>query len=68
MKKITVEQDYCIGCGACVSIDGADFQFDENGLSKEVNKTVEDNNELAVTAMEACPTGAIKIEDAEEIE
>lgn len=68
MKKITVEQDLCIGCGACVSIDSENFKFDENGLSKEVNEIVEDDNELAVTAMEACPTGAIKMEETEEAE
>ena len=29
MKKLEVKQDMCIGCGACISIDGEDFKFDE---------------------------------------
>lgn len=66
MKKLKVEQDLCIACGACMSIDEEDFKFDENGLSIEKKQIIDDDNEKAIIAMESCPTGAIKIEDTEE--
>ena len=33
MKKLNVNEEACIGCGACVAIDGADCDFNEDGLS-----------------------------------
>ena len=34
--KVKVNQDACIGCGACTAIAEGVFEIDENGLSKEV--------------------------------
>lgn len=31
MKKIIVDDEKCIGCGACVAIDSEHFDFNEDG-------------------------------------
>lgn len=58
MKKLNVNQDVCIGCGACVAIDPEHFDFNEDGLSEVINnENVE--NENTVNAIESCPVNAI---------
>ena len=59
MTKVSVNQDKCIGCGACVAIAPDIFDFNEEGLSTVINDelTVE-----AKEASEACPVFAIDIE------
>ena len=57
MKKVVLDQEKCIGCGACVAIAPDNFDFEEN-LSKLVNDEV---TESSVEAAEACPVCAITI-------
>ncbi len=52
--------DTCIGCGACVAIDGEHFEFDERGLSTPISQEVTDS---VKEAADACPVGAIKVEE-----
>lgn len=66
MKKITVDTDACIGCGFCVHSTNGLFEFNEDGLSKPINETVDDNNTEVTVAVEGCPTGAIHVEDVPE--
>jgi len=63
--NVKVVKEKCIGCGQCVGItDEKVFVFDEDNLAKEiVNPVPEDLEEVAVTAMENCPTGAIVEEE-----
>lgn len=62
MKKIVVNKDACIGCGACVSIDDEHFTFNDEGLSEVIsNENIESNG--VVTAIESCPTNAISIQE-----
>ena len=59
MKKLNVNEDACIGCGACVSIDPEHFDFNDNGLSSVIsNDNIE--TEEVTNAIESCPTNAIK--------
>ena len=58
MKKIVVNKDACIGCGACIAIDPEHFNFDENGLSEVINQENTESMEVK-NAMESCPTNAI---------
>lgn len=74
MKKVKVNQELCIGCGACQAIIDSVFQIGDNGLAetKEENNTVdtmeeEVKNEV-MDALEGCPTSAIFIEEKEEKE
>ena len=59
-KKIIVDQELCIGCGACANLCPEVFQLQEDGKSKVL---IEDgcgkcDCELAINS---CPVGAIKV-------
>lgn len=58
MKKIVVDKEKCIKCGACVAIVPNTFDFDEEGFSKVINESV---NEDAMSGLEACPVIAISV-------
>ncbi len=64
MKKIKVNQDACIGCGACVAIDSEHFQFNDEGLSSVVNNENLESEELR-NAIDSCPTSAISMTENE---
>lgn len=65
MKKIIVNDEACIGCGACVSIDPEHFEFNDEGLSHAISQENLESSELA-SAISSCPTSAISIEEATE--
>lgn len=61
--KIKVNQDACIGCGACHAISEDLFEMNEDGLSQaKVSEVPEDKKDQANEAVESCPTGAIVAE------
>ena len=73
MKKIEVDQNKCIGCGACVSLTNSEiFDFNDDGLASAIENNFDELNEEkkeeAKDAIEGCPTDAIKIEKVEEVE
>lgn len=61
--KVKVDQDKCIGCGACVAIASENFDFNEEGLSSVIGDEVTDETR---NALEACPVYAISIEETTE--
>lgn len=62
-KKINVNKDACIGCGACVAIDSEHFAFDDDGLSSVINNDNLESDNLT-NAIESCPTSAISLVDS----
>lgn len=59
--ELKVNKDKCIGCGMCVSTLEEVFEFDDDNQAKVVQTPVkEENEEMASTAMEGCPTSAIE--------
>ena len=68
-KKITVDGDICIGCGACVdnSTDSetkeACFELNDEGKSKPIKEYSEETAELIQAAIDGCPVDAIKLSD-----
>ena len=64
MKKIVVNQDACIGCGACFAIDPEHFAFSEEGLSQVISQESTET-ETVKNAMESCPTGTISYGEEE---
>lgn len=58
MSIVKVNQEKCIGCGACVAIDPENFDFDDYGISTVINEIA---GEKAKEAEEACPVYAIDI-------
>lgn len=68
MKKICVDKDVCIGCGACVAIAPSAFEFEDDGLAHvkddfNYESSDDDLKNDVMDALEGCPTGAIKEED-----
>ncbi|MDO4996876.1 MAG: ferredoxin [Bacilli bacterium] len=62
--KVKVNQDSCIGCGACAAICDKVFEINDDGLSQAKVEKVEDNDTQDVRdAADACPTGAIEVEE-----
>ena len=61
MTKITVNEDTCIGCGACIAIDSEHFDFNEDGKSSVIKDNNYETDELK-NAFSSCPVGAIKLE------
>ena len=35
MKKIEINKDICLGCGACCGIDEEHFEFGEDGFPEQ---------------------------------
>lgn len=59
--KVKVNQDACIGCGACVSICNDVFDFNDEGLSEATTDEIsEDLVDDVKEAIESCPTSAIE--------
>ena len=63
MKKLFVNKEACIGCGACIAIDSEHFDFDDVGLSHVISEENTESNE-ASNAISSCPTNAISYVDA----
>lgn len=58
--KISVNQEACIGCGACLAIAEDLFEMNADGLSEaKVAEVPQDKQDQANEAVESCPTGAI---------
>lgn len=58
--KVIVNEDACIGCGACLAIAPEVFEMNDNGLAEVSARQIGDDLEDSVAeAIETCPTGAI---------
>lgn len=65
MKKIVVDHEKCVGCGACVAMDNEHFDFNDQGLSYAKVQNNFDDVKLQ-EAITSCPVGAINIVDDED--
>ena len=62
--KAKVNQNACIGCGACAAICPEEFEITDEGVAKEIKENIDDNNKDAVIeASEGCPTSAIEVNE-----
>lgn len=58
MTKVTVDDDLCIGCGACISACPEVFAFNDEGKSHVIGENSEcDLEEVALD----CPVQAITV-------
>lgn len=61
--KVKVNQDACIGCGACAAICEDVFKINDEGLSEVIKEEVKEDEEQSVRdAVDSCPTAAIEAE------
>ena len=59
--KVKVNEDACIGCGACAAIAPEVFEINDEGLSTViVDEVAQENEEEANDAIDSCPTSAIE--------
>ncbi len=56
--SIQVNQETCIGCGACAAICPQSFKMNDSGKSEVESQ---ENTDCANQASEACPVQAITI-------
>lgn len=64
--KLEVNQDTCIGCGACQAICPEVFEINDDGLATTIVDTIEEDvQDAAIDAKEGCPVNAI--EEVDEI-
>lgn len=65
MKVAKVNEDLCICCGACASMCDV-FEIGDNDVAEAViNPIPADLEEEVIDAADACPTGAIIINEEE---
>lgn len=62
MTKINLDQNKCIGCNTCVMMDPETFEMDTTIYKAKVKKQPEAITDIIKSAIEACPVGAITIE------
>jgi ferredoxin len=64
MKQVIIDQDECIGCGACVELCPDIFAFDD-AENKAYVTTPEGGNEGCIDeAIASCPVSCITNEEA----
>ena len=61
MKKVSLNEDRCIGCGACMSVAPDNFTFNDEGRAEIISNEITNQ---AIEASEMCPVSAITIEDS----
>ena len=62
--KVKVNEDACIGCGACAAIAPEVFEINDEGLSTViVDEVAKENEEEANDVIDSCPTSAIERKD-----
>jgi ferredoxin len=62
VKKVTVDKDACVACGACFDTCPEVFEADAEGKS-QVKKKADLNAPCVEEAANGCPAEAIKVED-----
>lgn len=57
--SVQVDQEKCIGCGACASMCPDVFRMNDQGKAEVLS---EENKECAQEAAQSCPVDAITVE------
>jgi ferredoxin len=63
MSKIILDQNKCIGCNTCPLMDPEIFEMDTTTYKAKVKKQPEIITDVTKSTVEACPVGAITIEE-----
>ena len=62
--KAKVDQETCIGCGACASVCSEVFKMKDNGLAQVETELIPDEfKDCVIEAENTCPVEAISHED-----
>ena len=61
--KLKVDENLCIGCGACEAVCQKCFRINDEGVAEVIVKVIpEEEKENAIDAKEGCPAQAISEE------
>ncbi len=60
-KKVMVDGELCIGCGACANLCPKVFKLDDDGKSKVIEETGAGCD--VEIAANSCPVGAIRVSE-----
>lgn len=63
MTKINLDQNKCIGCNTCPLMDPDHFEMDTTTYKAKIKKQTEEITDTLKSAIDACPVGAINIEE-----
>ena len=64
--NVNVDKNLCIGCGACIAVCSAVFQYSKDGKSEAkpgANPVANENKECAKKAATICPVKAIAVKE-----
>lgn len=65
--KAKVNDELCIGCGACCAVCPQIFEIGDEGFAVAKDEKINDDDlEDAKEAEDGCPTSAIRLEEKEE--
>ncbi len=63
MKKIIIDDELCIGCGACEGLAPDHFELKEDGKAHVKKQYSEEDKDIIEEAKDGCPAGAIEIKE-----
>ena len=61
-KKIVIDQELCVGCGACASLCPEVFRMTDDGKSEIIDENSCEKCDCEMV-VNSCPVGAMKIEE-----
>ncbi len=61
-KKIVINEELCVGCGACASLCPEVFELQDDGKVKVINENGCKGCDCDLV-VSSCPVGVIKIEE-----
>jgi len=61
-KKVTIDEDECIGCQTCVELCPEVFSFNDDTEKAEVRATMTGTEDCIDEAVDSCPVSCIMAE------
>lgn len=64
-KKIVIDEELCIGCGACAETAPENFELGDDGIAKvkkQYSEVGEEEKKHVQDAVDGCPANAITLE------
>lgn len=61
IKEIKVDQNACVGCGACTIVAPEAFEINSQGVSQVKSQALETDEEVLLKTAQACPVKAISL-------
>lgn len=58
---VEVNQEACVGCGACTVVAPDAFKINQEGVSEPTPEISQIEKEVLVRASQACPVSAISV-------